>query len=78
MGDELTRADGALLPQLVLAYEWAPALFGSPRARSASIPSSPPTGARSPADPIAARLLKETRDAITGEQARAQAARSGS
>ena len=28
VGDRLSWADGALVPQLMLSYEWAPALFG--------------------------------------------------
>ncbi|HXQ11018.1 MAG TPA: glutathione S-transferase family protein [Caulobacteraceae bacterium] len=73
VGESLTTADGALLPQLVLAYEWAPRLF----AAESPLGKHPKLAAywrAIPADPIAARLLKETRDAITDEQARAQAA----
>jgi glutathione S-transferase len=73
VGDSLTTADGALLPQLVLAYEWAPALFGS----ESPLGKHPRLAAywrTIQADPIAARLLEETRNAITGEQVRARAA----
>ena len=67
VGGKLTTADGALLPQLVLAYEWAPRLFGA----ETPLGKHPKLAAywkAIAADPIAARLLKETRDAITGEQ----------
>ena len=70
VGDRLTTADGALLPQLLLAYEWAPRLFAaeSPLGKHPKLASY---WQAIPADPIAARLLAETRDAIAGEQARA-------
>ena len=73
VGGSLTTADGALLPQLVLAYEWAPQLFGteSPLGKHPKLAAY--WGAIG-ADAIAARLLAETRDAIAGEQARARAA----
>jgi len=76
VGDRLTWADGALVPQLMLAYEWAPALFGSPN----PLGKHPRLAAYWSAiakDPIAARLLKETRDAIAQEQANARAIASG-
>jgi len=72
VGDHLTWADGALLPQLMLAYEWAPALFGSP----SPLGKHPKLAAYWTAiarDPIVARLLKETRDAVAHEQANAKA-----
>ena len=73
VGTRLTVADGALLPQLVLAYEWAPTLFGaeSPLGKHPKLAAYWKAVA---SDPIAARLLKETREAITGEQAKARAA----
>ena len=74
VGSKLTVADGALLPQLVLAYEWAPTLFGA----TSPLGKHPKLAAYWAAianDPIAALLLKETREAITGEQAKARAAR---
>jgi glutathione S-transferase len=73
VGAKLTVADGALLPQLILAYEWAPTLFGaeSPLGKHPKLAAYWKAIA---ADPIAARLLGETRSAITGEQARAKAA----
>ncbi|HVN01163.1 MAG TPA: glutathione S-transferase family protein [Caulobacteraceae bacterium] len=69
----LTHADGALAPQLVLAYEWAPALFDRP----SPIGKHPKLAAYWTAiqrDPIVARLLAETRDGIRVEQDRARAA----
>ena len=76
VGDRADPADGALLPQLVLAYEWAPALFGAENPLGKH-PSSPPTGPPIAADPIAARLLKETREAVAQEQANARAIAKG-
>jgi glutathione S-transferase len=76
VGDKLTWADGALVPQLMLAYEWAPALFGSQN----PLGKHPKLGAYWSAiakDPIAARLLKETRDAVAHEQANARAIAKG-
>ena len=73
VGATLTVADGALLPQLILAYEWAPTLFGaeSPLGKHPKLAAYWKAIA---ADPIAARLLEETRSAIAGEQTRAKAA----
>ncbi|HLK26924.1 MAG TPA: glutathione S-transferase family protein [Caulobacteraceae bacterium] len=76
VGASLTTADGALLPQLVLAYEWAPHLFGA----ASPLGKHPKLAAYWRAiqtDPIAARLLAETRNAIADEQARAKAAARG-
>ena len=72
VGDTLTWADGALVPQLMLAYEWAPALFGSenPLGKHPKLAAYWTAIAK---DPIAARLLKETRDAVAHEQANARA-----
>lgn len=72
VGDHLTWADGALLPQLMLAYEWAPALFGSPSPLGRH-PKLAAYWAGIRADPIAARLLRETREAVAHEQAAAKA-----
>jgi glutathione S-transferase len=72
VGDTLTWADGALLPQLMLSYEWAPALFGSPSPLGKH-PKLAAYWAAIGRDPIAARLLKETRDAVAHEQANARA-----
>jgi glutathione S-transferase len=73
VGSTLSLADGALIPQLVLAYEWAPALF----AAESPLGKHPKLAAYWRAitsDPIAARLIDETRKAVTDEQARARAA----
>src|SRR5580692_5305045 len=72
VGDRLTWADGALTPQLMLAYEWAPTLFGSesPLGKHPKLAAYWAAIAR---DPIVARLLKETRDAVAHEQANAKA-----
>jgi glutathione S-transferase len=72
VGEQLTWADGALLPQLMLSYEWAPALFGSenPLGKHPKLAAYWSAIAK---DPIAARLLKETRDAVAHEQANARA-----
>jgi glutathione S-transferase len=72
VGDKLTWADGALTPQLMLAYEWAPALFGSPSPLGKH-PKLAAYWAAIARDPIVARLLKETRDAVAHEQANAKA-----
>ena len=73
VGRQLTWADGALVPQLVLAYEWAPKLFDrpSPLGRHPKLARYWTAIQR---DPIAARLVGETRDAINGEQEKARAA----
>jgi len=73
VGASLTTADGALTPQLVLAYEWAPTLFDRP----SPLGKHPKLAAYWTAiqrDPIAARLIDETRAAIKGEQEKARAA----
>jgi glutathione S-transferase len=72
VGESLSWADGALIPQLMLAYEWAPALFGT----QSPLGRHPRLAAYWPAiqsDPIAARLIGETRQAVAAEQARAKA-----
>jgi glutathione S-transferase len=75
VGRALTQADGAITPQLMLAYEWAPSLFGGEN----PLGKHPKLAAYWSAiqnDPIVARLLNETRAAIVHEQeaARARAA----
>jgi glutathione S-transferase len=78
VGDRLTWADGALVPQLMLAYEWVPALFGAPSPLGRH-PKLAAYWAAVANDPIVARLLRETRDAVAQEQANARAlARRGS
>jgi glutathione S-transferase len=73
VGKSLTQADGALIPQLMLAFEWAPGLFGA----DSPLGKHPRLAAYWRAiqvDPIAARLIAETREAVAQEQAKAQAA----
>ena len=72
VGDALTWADGALVPQLMLAYEWAPALFDAPNPLGKH-PKLAAYWAAIGKDPIAARLLRETREAVAQEQANARA-----
>jgi len=71
VGEGLTWADGALIPQLLLAYEWAPGLFRteSPLGRH---PKLAAYWRAIQGDPIAARLVGETREAIAREQAAAR------
>ncbi|THD65027.1 glutathione S-transferase family protein [Phenylobacterium sp.] len=72
VGGGLTQADGAIVPQLVLAAEWIPGLFGTPD----PLPGLPKLSAYWRAvqsDPIAARLIAETRDAVAGVAAQAAA-----
>lgn len=71
VGDRLTWADGALIPQLMLSYEWAPALFEG-ETPLGKHPKLAAYWAAIGRDPIAARLLKETRDAVAHEQERAR------
>jgi glutathione S-transferase len=72
VGSSLTQADGAIVPQLILAFEWAPALFraDTPLGRH---PKLAAYWRAIQGDPIIARLIGETRDAISGEQASAKA-----
>jgi glutathione S-transferase len=76
VGERLTWADGALIPQLMLAYEWAPALFGgaNPLGKHPKLAAYWVGVAR---DPIAARLLAETREAVAREQENARAIAKG-
>lgn len=72
VGGALSQADGAVAPQLVLAAEWIPTLFGTPD----PLPALPKLAAYWRAiqtDPIAGRLIQETRDAIAGVAAQAKA-----
>ena len=71
VGEQLTWADGALIPQLMLSYEWAPALFEgeNPLGKHLKLAAYWSGIER---DPIAARLLKETRDAVAHEQEKAR------
>jgi len=72
VGSRLSQADGALIPQLMLAYEWAPGLFE----RESPLGKHPRLAAYWAAigrDPIAARLISETREAVAQEAANARA-----
>jgi glutathione S-transferase len=73
VGTALTQADGALIPQLMLAYEWAPAVFGQPSPLGRH-PKLAAYWRAVQSDPIPARLIRETREAVAQEQARAAAA----
>jgi glutathione S-transferase len=69
VGRSLTQADGALIPQLILAFDWAPKLFG----RASPISELPKLAAYWGAiqnDPLASRLIRETVDAIAAAQKR--------
>ncbi|HEY3799880.1 MAG TPA: glutathione S-transferase family protein [Caulobacteraceae bacterium] len=72
VGERLTWADGALLPQLQLAYEWAPALFEA-KSPLGQHPKLAAYWAAITRDPIAARLLDETRAAVKQEAENARA-----
>lgn len=68
VGGALTQADGAIVPQLILATEWIPAVFGTPDPL-ASLPKLAAYWAAIQTDPIAARLVAETREAIKAQAA---------
>lgn len=72
VGSSLTQADGAIAPQLVLACEWIPGLFGTPDPLE-DLPKLAAYWRAIQTDPIARRLIAETRDAIAQEQAAAKA-----
>jgi glutathione S-transferase len=72
VGTALSQADGAIVPQLVLASEWIPAVFGTPDPL-AGLPKLSAYWRAIQTDPIAARLATETRDAIAGVQSQAKA-----
>ena len=78
VGRALSQADGAIAPQLVLASEWIPSVFGTADPLS-ELPKLTAYWRAIQTDPIAARLIAETRDAIAGvqSQAKAQAAARG-
>jgi glutathione S-transferase len=69
VGKSLTQADGALAPQLMLAFEWAPKLFGGPNPQS-ELPKLSAYWKAIGNDPIAGRVIRETYDAIASAQAR--------
>ena len=68
VGRSLSLADGALIPQLQLAFEWAPKLFDRP-SPIASFPKLASYWQAIGKDPVAARLIRETQDAIAAAQA---------
>lgn len=72
VGKGLTQADGAIAPQLVLASEWIPDLFGTPDPLR-SLPKLSAYWRAIQQEPIAMRLIAETRDAIAAQQAAAKA-----
>jgi glutathione S-transferase len=69
VGRSLTVADGALAPTLILADEWAPAVFGTapPLQR---FPKLAAYWHSVQADPIVSRIVQETRDAIAQSRTR--------
>ena len=72
VGGALSQADGAIAPQLMLAAEWIPGLFGTPDPL-AGLPKLSAYWAAVQNDPIVARLVAETRDAVAEQQARSRA-----
>jgi glutathione S-transferase len=62
-GTSLTQADGALIPLLILAFEWAPKLFDRPNPQ-VDLPKLSGYWNTIVNDPIARRLIDETRSAI--------------
>lgn len=72
VGASLTQADGALLPQLILAYEWAPRLFGTESLLGVH-PRLASYWQAIQADPIASRVIAETRGGIEDAIARRRA-----
>ena len=72
VGHALSQADGAIAPQLVLASEWIPGLFGTPHPLIA-LPKLTAYWRAIQRDPIVARLVTETRDAIAAQQAASKA-----
>lgn len=72
VGRALTQADGAIAPQLMLAAEWIPGLFGTPDPL-ARLPKLAAYWRAIQSDPIVARLIAETRDAVAEQQVKAKA-----
>jgi len=72
VGGRLSQADGAIVPQLVLAGEWIPQVFGAADPM-AGLPKLTAYWAAIQGDPICARLLTETREAIAEVAAQAKA-----
>ena len=74
VGDSITQADGTLIPILVLVEHWLP-IFRGP----ALLPRHPKTAEywrRIADDPLAARLIAETRDALEEAMGRRSRAKS--
>lgn len=69
VGKSLTQADGALAPQLMLAFEWAPKLFERANPES-ELPKLSAYWKSIKTDPIAGRVIRETYDAIAAAQSR--------
>ena len=69
VGKSLTQADGALAPQLMLAFEWAPKLFDRP-SPEADLPKLSAYWKSIKKDPIANRVIRETYDAVAAAQTR--------
>src|SRR5215469_16893714 len=67
VGRSLTQADGALAPQLVLAFEWAPKLFDR-KSPIDELPRLARYWASIQNDRIASRVIAEARDAIAAAQ----------
>jgi glutathione S-transferase len=63
VGTSLTQADGALIPILQLSKEWTQDVFGTPDPM-AGLPKLEAYWNDIQRDPIAARVLQETREAI--------------
>ncbi|HEY3947601.1 glutathione S-transferase family protein [Phenylobacterium sp.] len=72
VGGALSQAGGAIAPQLVLAAEWIPAAFGTPDPLL-GLPKLSAYWRAIQANPICARLIAETREAIAGVAAQAKA-----
>lgn len=68
VGASLSQADGALAPQLMLAFEWAPKLFDRPSPQG-ELPKLSAYWSAIQKDPVAKRVIDETRAAITAAQA---------
>lgn len=71
VGHGLTFADGALVPQLLLAFDWAPRLFDRP-SPIGELPKLASYWQAVGNNPIAARLIRETAEAIAVAQKRAR------
>ena len=67
VGTSLSQADGALAPQLMLAFEWAPRLFDRPNPQG-GLPKLSAYWSAIKNDPIARRVIDETRAAIAAAQ----------